>query len=680
MNLLALRKRQWRAALFLGLSYLALMWISETYIPHPATLFPASAVALSVLFLEGIELWPVVLIASFVGSLLVVTPILFVFISPIAQTLQAIFGAYLLRQAKIDPLFRRSRDIFWLITIVLIVSLIVPSIVSLTNLASIATVGHSYPLAAWYLRYTGNVLCLLIIIPFLLRWIAKVRFSRTLLEIAETLAVFGILTFLGIFIFILGVSTVDDIPLVYLLLVPLFWIALRLRPRFVTLAMVIISAVGLTSLFYGHAVPLASQFTLRLFSTEEFLITIAIIFFIIVSLEEDRRLSSNIMRSQVATLENAVARISSESNAKNDFITILAHELRNPLAPVVSAIDYLKLRQGRDAEEMETLSMMESMMGTVRRLLDDLLDISRISEGKLELKKERVDLEAVIKRAILSTDHYRKERHQSLTFRPVKEKLFITGDPVRIEQIFSNLLTNASKYSDSGDSITVILSQKDTLAEIIVSDTGVGIEAKVLEKIFTPFHQVDLGERTKQGLGIGLALVKSFVEMHKGSVRVSSKGIGHGSQFTVLLPLMTGSSSLAPHRTNEAETVFHREHTQDGPNILVVDDNDLAASSMGKLLELRGCRVSYAYDARQAIQMAVNITPDIILLDLGLPDQDGYAAAKIMRARGYRGKIIALTGFSGEEVKEKGREAGFEHYLVKPAGLGDLKRVIPEIS
>ena len=679
MSLLGFQKRQWKSALFLGISYLVLMWLSETYIPHPATLFPASAVALSVLFLEGIELWPVVLIASFIGSLLVHLPLLYIFVSPISQTIQAIFGAYLLRKAKIDPLFRTSRDIFWLITIVLIVSIIVPSASSIANDVSTALGGAPASLAAWYLRYTGTVLCLLVITPFLLRWVAKVRFSRTIPEILETLAVFAVLIFLNIFIFIHGVSIVDSIPLVYFLLIPLFWIALRLRPRFVTLAMLLTSIIALSSLFYGNMVPTPATFSLHLFSVEEFLIILSMIFFIIVSLEEDRRLSSNLMRSQVATLENAVARISSESNAKNDFITILAHELRNPLAPVVSAIDYLKLKSEGDLEEMETLTMMESMMGTVRRLLDDLLDISRISEGKIELKKERVDLEAVIRRAILSTSHYITERHQSLTFKPIKEKLFIQGDAVRIEQIFSNLITNASKYSNSGDLVTITLSQKDSYAQVIVSDTGIGIEAKVLEKIFTPFHQVDLGERTKQGLGIGLALVRSFAEMHNGSVQASSKGVGHGSEFTVLLPLMLDKASLAPHaRTEKSTSSTHSVH--DGPKILVVDDNDAAASSIGRLLEMRGCSVTYAYDARQAIEKAITDSPEIILLDLGLPDQDGYAAAKKMRARGYHGKIIALTGFSGEEVREKGREAGFEYYLVKPAGLADLQKAIPEIA
>lgn len=676
-------RRHITVALLIVVSYLACTWLSERLLDHPGTLFPASAVMLSILFLEGIELWPAVYIAALAGEILFGYPLLLVLVFPVAQTLQAVAGAYLLRVTKVDALFRTSRDIFLLLGIVAVVSLIAPTLGSLAGMLGASFFGSPYHAATWGLRYIGTLFCLLIIVPFLLRWFTKSRFSRTGIEILETVAVFSVVIGLDLLAFIRGIEDIGGIPTIYFLLIPLFWIALRLRPRFVTLALLITSVFAIASLYAGASIPSPDVFSMRLFQTEEFLIVLAIIFFIMVSLEEDRRRNANLLRSQVATLENAVSRILSESKAKNDFIAVLAHELRNPLAPVVSAIDLLKLTEGRAKDETEMLTMMEGRMSTVRRLLDDLLDISRISEGKMAVKKEHIDVGTLVRRAILSTTHHFTERHQSLTVKPSKEPLFIQGDPVRIEQIFTNLLTNASRYSDSGDKIAVTVKKAGESAQITVTDTGMGIKPEDLEQIFTPFHQLDIGAQVRKGLGIGLALVRSFVDMHGGSVVASSKGLGHGSQFVVTLPLAGAEeeSPTEPVPKNEktpASTATTRRHRK--LLVLIVDDNDAAAASMGRLLELKGCSVAYAYDGAQAVQMTPEISPDIVLLDIGLPDYDGYTVAKTLRARGFSGRLIALTGYSTDDAKREGATAGFDHYLVKPAGLAELKQVIPEIA
>jgi signal transduction histidine kinase len=564
----------------------------------------------------------------------------------------------------------------------------VPCITSFATFLAIALFHAHAALAPWTYRYTGTFFCLLLLTPFLLRWCAKPRFSRTIGEAIETIGVLLVLILIDFCIFAKDITSLGGIPLVYFLLVPLFWIALRLRPRFVTLALLITSVFAILSVYIGPMAASDALFAAKLFQTEAFLVALATMFLIIASLEEDRRLNFNLMNSQMATLENAVARISSESNAKNDFIAVLAHELRNPLAPVVSAIDLLKLNVSRDPEEMETLTMMEGRMHIVRRLLDDLLDISRISEGKLAIKKEQVDVRTVLRRAIISTEHHLKERHQALIYKEFPQPLIVAGDPVRLEQVFSNLLTNASKYSDPGNQITLSMKLSTAAHEVmvVVSDEGVGIEPEALQKIFMPFHQVDLGARSKKGLGIGLALVRGFVEMHEGNVVATSKGTGKGSEFTVTLPLFSknsGSDSSVTTAHSSAplsREMFARIRNDQDLRVLVVDDNDVAASGIGRLLELRGCAVSYAYDGRQAIEKTASESPDIVLLDLGLPDIEGYEVAKTMRARGYHGKIISLTGYIGEEVREKGSHVGIEQYLVKPAGLAELKRVIPEIS
>jgi len=662
--------REWQIALMLFCGYLAVSLLTALYVPTTARLFPASAVALGALFFGGVRLWPVVFASSLAAALITDAPTPLIAILPIGETLQAVIGAYLLRLAGVDPLFRRYRDTFYFIAMAAAVALIMPALRALAG----ALYGMPYGLHAWGRQYTSALCCLLIITPFILRWFAKVRFSRTPLEWLETAGIFALLLLLDYEIFVKGVTRAFDLPLYYLLLVPLFWIALRLRPRFVTLALL---ATAICAIWGAVADTGAGALGARLFETETSLIVLATAFFIIVSLEEDRRLNTNLMRSQMSTLENAVARISHESKAKNDFIAILAHELRNPLAPVVSAIELLKLKGARDAEDAETLEMMEGRMNTVRRLLDDLLDISRISEGKLSFKKETLDLEAAVRRAILSTSHHLRERHQSLEFRTPATPLHIEGDPVRVEQIFSNLITNASKYSDSGETVFVSIQEDGDMAQVEVADEGVGINPEDLEAIFTPFHQVGQSERTKKGIGIGLALVRSFAEMHGGSVAAASGGSGLGSRFIVRLPIV---DAVAPIKKKPSPLTRAFAPRSDGLSVLIVDDNDAAAAGIGRLLELQGCRVAYAYDGAQGIDAALALAPDVVILDIGLPDQDGYAVARTMRARGFRGRLIALTGYSTEDARARGKDAGFEQYLIKPAGLAELRRVLPEIN
>ncbi len=520
----------WRTAGIMSVAYLMVYVATSHYIPAFTQLNPAPVILLVGLYFGGVRLWPVATILAFLAGNLAGAPFTSLPLIALTQVIPAAMGAFLLRRAPLDPLFRRYSDMFNFVATIGIISLFGPTIFILSHY--FANQPHSAFL--WGRMYASTLLSFLILTPFLLRWCSKPRFTRSPLETFETVVVFAFLIEINYVLFYEGVTATWGIPLIYFLLIPLFWIALRLRPRFLTLALLITTIFALIGTFVNTSSTLLSS---AVFEMEVFIIVISTIFFVIVSLEEDRRINTSLMRNQLGALENAIARISSESQAKNDFIAILAHELRNPLAPVVSAIDLLKLTREREPEEFEMLLMMEDRLAIVRRLLDDLLDVSRISEGKLILNKELVDLKAVIKRATLSTAHHIKERHQTLTLNDTSDALMVHGDAVRLEQIFSNLLTNASKYSDPGDKISLSLRKVGSFAEIRISDTGIGISSQTLEHIFTPFHQVGSGVRSQKGLGIGLALVKSFVEIHQGTVTATSKGLGHGSQFTVLLPL-----------------------------------------------------------------------------------------------------------------------------------------------
>jgi signal transduction histidine kinase len=659
------RKNRWLLGTILFLVYSSVLWISTHYLPDSAILFPSAAVALSALFLEGLDLWPFIYLASVLVGALNGISLIELMVIPVAQTLQATVGAYILRKAKIDPLFRRSRDILYLLVTIFLVSILTPSFTLLTSYLYTLIYHIPYDTAIWSRQYAAMVFALLILTPFLMRWFAKPRFTRPIKELIETAVVFGFLIFIDFLLFQEGILTL-----------PLFWTALRLRPRFVTLALLITSVFALVNVFWG-AYPMGTEiFAEKLFQTEVFMIILSMMFLVIVSLEENRRLNSNLLLSQVGALENAVQRISSESQAKNDFIAVLAHELRNPLAPVVSAIDYFKLKGGRDQEEIGILDMMEERMQMVRRLLDDLLDVSRVTEGKILLKKESVNMESILRRAIISTAHHFKERHQPLVVKISEKTLFVEGDASRLEQVFSNLLTNASKYSSSGDEIILSMQRVGTQVEVSVRDSGIGIAPEVLEDIFIPFHQIGTDKVMKKGLGVGLALVRGFVEMHNGKIVVKSKGSGTGSEFIVVLPLQHEATAIVqPEKYVQRGELPQR--TGRALRILVVDDNDAAAWGIGRLLEVWGFSVEYAYDGRQAIEKSVSMNPDIIFLDLDLPDNDGYAVAKTIRARGFHGKLIALTGFN-PDISGLERISGFEQYLVKPVGFEELKRVLPD--
>ncbi len=660
--------REWKIAGLLFFSYIAVSLLSAAYFPAGSYIDPAVAIALSSLFFGGVRLWPVVLIASVISLFVMgASPVALAFV-PVIATLQAASGAYLLEQTRIDPLFRRHRDILNFLGTIIGISAITPS---LSLLQSAITGIDPDPMLWWY-RYIATLFTLLFVTPFLLRWFSKRHFKRTPVEIIETTAVFAAVIVINGFLIAPGTETVIGVPLAIFLLIPLFWIALRLRPRFMTLALLLTAGFQIGSILVYVPVPFLLD---ALFETEIILIALGITCSIVTTLEEDRRVNMNLMRTQMATLKNAIARISSESRAKNDFIAILAHELRNPLAPVVSSIDLLKIRGPRDAEEMEILNVMEDRMTIVRRLLDDLLDISRISEGKLVIEKSLVDLAPIIYRAILSTDHHRKELHQRLVFKSAEAPLYVRGDAVRLEQIFSNLLTNASKYSKSGDTITLSVRTYDDIVEISVIDQGIGISPAEREAIFHPFYQSEEHGRSKKGLGIGLSLVHNFVELHDGEIEARSEGVGKGSAFVVRLPLLEGPRG--PMELPIAESELPTP-TTGMPRVLIVDDNDAAAAAIGRLLELEGCSVSYAYTGAQAVSQALRLVPDVVILDIGLPDEDGYSVARLLRGRGFSGHLVALSGYNSDDGADW-RAAGFDQYLVKPASLTDLRSMLSRL-
>jgi PAS domain S-box-containing protein len=364
-------------------------------------------------------------------------------------------------------------------------------------------------------------------------------------------------------------------------------------------------------------------------------------------------------------LRRVAEELSDADRRKNEFLAMLAHELRNPLAPISNAVRALSLGR-RDETAVDSASeMLERQVGQIIRLVDDLLDVSRISRGKIALRTERIELSRIINQAVEATRALYRSMNQDLTLTLPSEPVYLNADPTRLAQVIGNLLNNACKFTDAGGRISLAVEREGAQVAIRVTDNGVGIAAEHLAGIFEMFTQVESSlERSHSGLGIGLTLVKTLVEMHGGTVEAHSAGPGHGSEFVVRLPtLLDEREPLLPAAPQhlEAPPVVRRR-------VLIVDDNKDAAEWLATLLSLSGHETHVALDGVEAVKAAERILPDAVLLDIGLPRVDGYEVCRRIRQQPWgRGlTIVALTGWGQEEDRQKSREAGFNTHLVKP--------------
>ncbi|HUQ71345.1 MAG TPA: PAS domain S-box protein, partial [Planctomycetaceae bacterium] len=362
---------------------------------------------------------------------------------------------------------------------------------------------------------------------------------------------------------------------------------------------------------------------------------------------------------------------------KDEFLATLAHELRNPLAPIRNTLEILK-HQDLDRERlMEARGTMERQLGQMVRLVDDLLDVSRITRDRLELRRERVELASIVHHAVESSRPLAEAAGHHLTVTLPQDHCYLDADPVRLAQVFGNLLSNACKYTEPGGKIDLVAEQVDDHVVVKIKDTGIGIPADKLDAIFEMFAQVTTAlEHSQGGLGIGLTLVKRLVELHGGQVQVSSDGLGQGSEFRVRLPLLTQppKSPRTPSPPPAEQTPIMSRR------ILVVDDNKDAAFTLSMLLKITGNETMLAHDGLEAVAAAERFRPDLVLLDIGLPKLNGYEVARRIRAEpwGQSMVLVASTGWGQDEDRRKSQEAGFNHHLVKPIRHDDLEKLLKE--
>jgi PAS domain S-box-containing protein len=390
--------------------------------------------------------------------------------------------------------------------------------------------------------------------------------------------------------------------------------------------------------------------------------------------DKDLAVAEDLAYRAAVAIENAqlYRELREGDRRKDEFLALLAHELRNPLAPIRNGVEIMKMIGLGDPQLQQLRDMLERQVLHMSRLVDDLLDVSRITRGKITLRKEPMDLAAVVARAVETSRPLIDARRHELAVTLPPEPLRVQADPTRLAQVFANLLNNAAKYTQEGGRIGLTAARTGTEVEVRVRDSGIGIAPEMLPRVFDLFAQADQSlEHSDGGLGIGLTLVRTLVEMHGGTVQAFSEGPARGSEFVVRLPLLAepllGGQARAGTREERQAASARR--------VLVVDDNQDTALSLGLLLQLQGHEVFAAHDGPGALQAAQDYRPDAVLLDIGLPGMDGYEVARRIRLLPEleRVLLVAMTGYGQEEDKRRSQAAGFNAHLVKPADLDALK-------
>jgi PAS domain S-box-containing protein len=384
----------------------------------------------------------------------------------------------------------------------------------------------------------------------------------------------------------------------------------------------------------------------------------------------ERRLLEKQITEQAAALSDLHRR-------KDEFLAMLSHELRNPLAPITNAVHLLRLQKGENSIQQQAREIIERQVGQLSHLVDDLLEISRITTGRVQLRQERVAVSGIVECAVESVRPLIDQHKHELTVSLSPQPIWLYADAARLEEVVVNLLNNAAKYTDDGGHIWLTVQQEDDACVLRVRDTGIGIAPELLPRIFDLFTQGARSlARSQGGLGIGLCLVHRLVEMHRGTVMAYS-ALGQGSEFVVRLPMVVSPASQPPSPPQETA-----EPTERSLRVLVVDDNVDTAQSLGMLLKVSGHQVRMAYTGPTALEAALDYRPNVVLLDIGLPGMDGYEVAKRIRQQPVLQNVVlvAMTGYGQDTDRKHSQEVGFNAHLVKPADFGTVQQILATVS
>ena len=631
--------------------------------------WPPSGIALAAVLLLGPRVWPGVWLGAALTNLTIQGSPLIAILLGTGNTLEAVVAAALVRRyIGTRGEFESGEAVVMFVALSALSALIAATIgtLSLTLLGVLHRFEFSSNAWTWF---QGDTSGMVIITPLILTWRARPLSPWSVAKWFEAAALASSVAFVSVVIFSDLVSAGPLHPLAFVTLPFILWAAIRFEQRVVTAAIAIISSIVVWFTLQGQGQfalgsPDSSSFFLLSYTS-----TLVIAGLLLGAVIGQRRRAELSVQKRVEELQESERHI-------NEFLAMLSHELRNPLAPMVNALALMRKDPGR-RQHPPMLAIIDRQVMHLSHIVDDLLDVSRITRGKILLQREIADLNEIVSRALDASHPLIVARGHALRSEFASEKLFVNADATRISQVVLNLINNAAKYTPAGGAIAISLTRENGAGVLSVRDSGIGMAAELLPRVFDLFMQGDRAlDRSEGGLGIGLTIAKRIVEMHGGLMVASSAGPGQGSEFVVRLPLMAAPATPAPGPQIATSLPSSRRR------LLVVDDHRESADTLAMLLASMGHEVKTAYDGREAIELATRHPPDAVLLDIGLPGMNGYEVARELRNSNGRVRLalIAVSGYGQDEDRRRSRAAGFDHHLMKPVDPAELARTIDALG
>lgn len=662
-------------------------WLYFAHAISPAVIWPPVGIAMAAVYLGGFRFTIAVAAAHTVLIISqpqpIVLNVVYGLTVVLSYTAQAALGGWLLRRLSFNWLMQRVHDVFVLLGVAVLIPILSPTLIVLARLyADMATPS---PLSYWATIWAGGVFSVLTLTPLMIvAWRSLRRDGLQAVRLPRDMSLaFAVLAILGYLLFWMSWSRSGTFVLMYAYLSALFFIGLRFGARAIVSALSLTAAAAVSGAFVLHRTD--GLLPAQLFTAELVILLLAPVFFIVAALVEERRIALEALRARTKRLEQSLAELARADELKNEFIAILAHELRNPLAPVLSTVELLELR-APDADFAHHLARVKEQAYMMRHLLDDLLDVARITQHKFVLKKKITHVSVLLANARAAVEIFVASAGHSLHVEDNTGDVRILADPVRLEQVLINLLNNAAKYTSRGGHITLAAALDGDALVLRVRDDGIGLTKEQTTSIFKPFRQAQDSPRVGTGLGIGLWLARMLVEEHGGTLTAASEGRGKGSTFTVRLPGVVQSIHAASHAGHpESQEQLNEELRREdrmsvrAKRVLVVDDNVPAARSLATLLEFRGFTVEMCHNGTSAQRAVELFEPDAVLLDIGLPDVSGFEVVAALKRRWPRLPVVALSGYGQNADVEKGRRAGFSEHLVKPVASADVERALTRV-
>ena len=647
----------------------------------PAVIWPPAGIGLAAVLLRGYKMWVPIAAAAFLASATSPSspPIVVILAVTIGHTVAPIIATYVFRKLNLSLTFDTVRDVVIFSFGVFFFSMIAPALITSAQVIAGTLIDSAY--LSWSRGWAGRLFSMLILTPLILSWFSwRLRNpshpkKSDFKHILEKTSAFLLLAVSIYFLFWSEVAQSLSFLSLLFMMIALIWMSNRMNFRTITLAFFLIATFGIIGAVIAGGGPDRPPLNSRLFSIELFLILVAPIFYLFSAVSKERRTAVAMSRRRSEELETAMNKLEKQDRQKDAFISTLAHELRNPLAAILNSLEFLQMKGLRSEEFKEPLGIAVRQSRQIDKMLRHLLDVSRVQKGKAELEMQKINALSIIKRASETIKPLLRKGKQHFTVEIPDAGFEINCDPMRVEQILVNLLSNAIKYTEKDGQITLTVSEETDYAVFRVKDTGRGLTSDTVDKIFDLFVQVNHTNAIQGGLGIGLTLSRDLAKLHGGTLEAESQGLGKGSVFTLRIPSRLDVNMAKDQKKQKSETLMKLPKRR---RVLLIDDNADLVQIFERILKMLGQDVHSILDGERAIEEARAFKPDIIFLDIGLPNKDGHELAREFRAEKEfdDAKLVALSGYGQPEDKLKSQKSGFDGHLVKPVSIEDIREIL----